>query len=88
MAGKPYLCIVVPASHPKTGLPCIYSAVMDGENEIGAVRFTFPLPDLLTIEPDWSKLLSNALKQMDFGNWIDLILADPGQVHDFPYWPA
>ena len=88
MAGKPYLCIVVPASHPKTGLPCIYSAVLEGGKELGAVRFTFPLPDLLTLEADWSKLLCNALNHMEAACWVDLILADPSEIHDFPYWSA
>jgi hypothetical protein len=86
LAGNPYMCIVVPASHPKSGLPCIYAAVLDGEIEICAVRFTFSLFALPTFAQDWSELLGKALKQMEFQNWVDLILAIPGEVQDFPYW--
>lgn len=86
--GSLHSCLLIEAADPASGLPCVYTAVMNGESEVGAVRFRFPVMYLLTVPFDWSKIFDQVIAQLQSQQLVDQVLSNPGEIHEATFITA
>jgi hypothetical protein len=87
-SGIALTCCVIEATHPRSGLPCVYAAFLSNSEEIASVRFKFQVMYLLTIPFNWPAILDQTLDQIVAGNWVDKALGNLGQTVETEFSPS
>jgi len=86
--GREFECQLIEAANPSNRMPCIYAGLLGNGVEIGAVRFLFPVVQILSVRFDWPQLFLQAIRQIGEQHWVEIILQQPGVVHESTFNPS